>query len=76
MATIDLEELYARQIKPLPREDQLRLLAIMEQELARGQESAPRRSIMELHGLGKDIWAGIDAQAYVNELRKEWDDRP
>ncbi|MEN9935409.1 MAG: hypothetical protein RLZZ387_1988 [Chloroflexota bacterium] len=28
---------------------------------------------MELHGLGAEIWRGIDAQAYVNELRDEWD---
>jgi excisionase family DNA binding protein len=38
--------------------------------------ASPRRSIMELHGLGAEIWAGIDAQEYVNELRKEWDHRP
>lgn len=37
--------------------------------------SRPRR-ITELRGLGKEIWAGIDAQAYVNQLRDEWDNRP
>ena len=31
---------------------------------------------MELHGLGAEIWEGVDAQEYVNELRKEWDHRP
>jgi hypothetical protein len=31
----------------------------------------PKHNIMELHGLGKEIWNGIDAQEYVNELRKE-----
>lgn len=40
------------------------------------QEPAHKRSIMELHGLGKEIWEGIDAQEYVNELRAEWDHRP
>jgi hypothetical protein len=34
-----------------------------------------KRSILELRGLGKGIWEGIDAQAYVKSLRKEWDDR-
>jgi hypothetical protein len=29
-------------------------------------------SLMELEGLGKEIWAGEDAQAYVNRLRDEW----
>jgi hypothetical protein len=45
--------------------------------LAAAPEAAPKtRSIMELHGLGKEIWEGMDAQEYVNELRKEWDHRP
>ncbi len=33
----------------------------------------PKRQLSELRGLGKEIWAGVDAQAYVNELRDEWD---
>ncbi len=38
-------------------------------------ESEPpkKRSLRELHGLGKEIWAGIDAQEYVNQQRDEWD---
>ena len=28
---------------------------------------------MELHGLGKELWEGVDAQAYVDQLRKEWE---
>ena len=27
----------------------------------------------DLRDLGKEIWAGVDAQAYVNELRDDWD---
>jgi hypothetical protein len=26
-------------------------------------------------GLGKEIWEGIDAQAYVDALRSEWEQR-
>jgi hypothetical protein len=33
---------------------------------------ARRRSLMELEGLGREIWAGEDAQHYVNRLRDEW----
>ena len=29
-------------------------------------------SIMELEGLRAEIWEGIDAQDYVNQLRSEW----
>lgn len=27
----------------------------------------------DFYGLGKEIWAGIDAQEYVNQLRDEWE---
>lgn len=30
-------------------------------------------SIMEPHGLGKEIWEGIDAQEYMHCLRDEWE---
>lgn len=36
----------------------------------------PQRSIMELRGNGADVWRGVDAAAYVDELRSEWDQRP
>ena len=34
-----------------------------------------RRHLSELRGLGKEIWEGIDAQDYVNQMRDEWDVR-
>ena len=41
----------------------------------------PKRSIMEMEGLGAELWKDehgllLDAQEYVNELRQEWNDRP
>lgn len=30
-------------------------------------------NIRELRGLGKEIWAGIDAQKYIREERDAWD---
>ena len=32
----------------------------------------PQRSILELRGLGKEVWHGIDAQDYVNQERESW----
>ncbi|WP_293127816.1 hypothetical protein [Microcoleus sp. bin38.metabat.b11b12b14.051] len=32
----------------------------------------PKRSILELEGLGKEIWNGIDAGEYVNQERDSW----
>jgi len=39
-------------------------------------EQPRQRSLLELEGLGAELWQEIDAQEYVNELRKEWDHRP
>jgi hypothetical protein len=32
-------------------------------------------SILELAGLGAEIWEGIDVQEYIDQLRSEWDYR-
>jgi hypothetical protein len=32
-------------------------------------------SLLELEGLGAEIWSGTDAQDYVSQLRGEWDHR-
>lgn len=34
--------------------------------------SESRVSILELQGLGKEIWQGIDAQEYVDRERAAW----
>lgn len=56
----------ANQLEP---EDQLRLL----QDLAASIRERLRpkdRSILELEGLGKEVWQGVDAQEYVNQERQ------
>jgi hypothetical protein len=75
----NIEIIYQQHIKPLSNTEQIKLLAKIEKELASGkEETKPNKkpSIMELHGLGAEIWEGIDAQEYVNELRNEWEHRP
>ena len=32
----------------------------------------PRHSILELKGLGKEIWEGIDVDEYIREERRSW----
>ncbi|MCX7969608.1 MAG: hypothetical protein N3B10_14130 [Armatimonadetes bacterium] len=75
---LPLEELYEQQIKPRPKDERLKLLAMIAQDLAAEAkvEEQPKHSLLELEGLGAEIWQGIDAQEYVNELRKEWEHRP
>lgn len=73
---IDIDALYEERIALLTVEQKLRLIAKIAEELECEVEERPKRSIMELHGLGAEIWKGIDAQEYVNQLRAEWDHRP
>ena len=40
------------------------------QEAVQRQESL---SILDLRGLGKDVWTGIDAAAHVERERRAWD---
>lgn len=40
------------------------------------EASTPEHSILELAGLGAEIWEGIDPQEYIRQLRSEWDERP
>ncbi len=70
-----IEELYREEIRNLPPEARLQLMALIAQDLA-AQPPTPLHSILELRGLGKEIWQGIDAQQYVEELRREWEPSP
>lgn len=73
-----LNEVAAK--RGLPASELIRVAVknLLEAEETKGR---PMHSIMELHGLGAEIWKDkdgslIDAQEYVNELRSEWDHRP
>lgn len=74
----NIETIYQQHIKPLSHDERLRLMAKMAEGLANGGKSElpKKRSIMELHGLGAEIWEGIDPDEYVNKLRNEWEHRP
>jgi hypothetical protein len=73
MATASYESAWQLAVS-LSREDQLRLIAALA-ALAEGKTlTEPQHSIMELQGLGKEIWEGIDAQEYVNEERASWNE--
>jgi hypothetical protein len=71
--TADAHAIYERHVRRLPVAERLRLLALITEDLADCTEKtveAPDGDLMELRGLGKECWAGIDAQEYVNALRE------
>jgi len=75
MTSAHVQELYQHHIRHLSRADQMRLVAMIAQEAA-AELGGGQLNIMDLHGLGAELWAGLDAQKYVDDLRKEWGDRP
>ncbi len=61
-----------RQVDNLTVNEQLRLLEELAATVHRRMLVKPTHNIMELEGLGKEIWNGLDAQEYVNEERASW----
>lgn len=41
--------------------------------LSRGVEEPEVTSILELQGLGKDLWRRLDVDRYLEEERSSWD---
>lgn len=72
MAVTDYERVL-KMTRQLEVSDQLRLLEALAEEVRQRVEKQQRRSIMELEGLGAEIWQGIDAQKYVDQERKSWE---
>ncbi|HXV59787.1 MAG TPA: hypothetical protein VEK15_03770 [Vicinamibacteria bacterium] len=76
MATLNIknvpEKLYAR-LKARARSERRSI----SQEVLRILEEATRPgetvSILELRGLGKELWKGIDPAIHVDEERGSWD---
>ena len=76
MSAITIEKLYHKHIESIPVSEQLQLIALISQHLAKNSAELVKtktRSLLELEGLGAEIWKGIDAQEYVDKLRDEWD---
>ena len=69
------KNIYEEHIKSLPREQQVQLLNILRDELENDDDNVESHSILELHGLGREIWQDVNARDYLNELRDEWEER-
>ncbi|MGA2217791.1 MAG: hypothetical protein ABSG51_06885 [Terracidiphilus sp.] len=57
----------------LTPDEQRRLLAELTVRISQNNPAEKQSSIMELRGLGKEIWEGIDAQEYVRNERASRD---
>ncbi len=65
---------YVEGVKRLKPKEQLNLVEIISAQL-KGTiaKKKVRHSIMDLEGLGGDVWRGVDAQEYVRRERETWD---
>ncbi len=66
-----------REAETLSREEQTQLIKLLLERILPSPDAQSKKahSLRELRGLGKEIWEGVDAQAYINEQRDEWDKR-
>jgi hypothetical protein len=71
MKTTNLAEIMPL-VEKLSPEDKLQLIERVAHELRQSQADQARHW-REFRGLGKEIWQGIDTQAYIDKLRDEWD---
>jgi hypothetical protein len=60
----------AKALSPQERKELAKLLI----DMADIESVSTQRRLSELRGLGKEIWEGVDAQAYINQMRDEWDE--
>ena len=76
MSTHIYQEVYDEvlsQIENLTPEEQLQLLEDLAAIIRHQSKTQPKHSIMELRGLGKEIWQRIDVEKYIEEERNSWD---
>lgn len=62
-----------KMIKRLNLSEQLQLLATLSRMVRAQVTEAKSHSIMELEGLGAEIWRDFDAQTYVDHERTSWE---
>jgi hypothetical protein len=61
-----------RSVEALGPADQLRLVADIVGRLSGELDRRPRRSLLELQGLGKGVWQGVDVDEYLRRERSSW----
>ena len=61
-----------RSAQALGPADQLRLIAELVGRLSGDMERQSQRSLLDLQGLGKDVWQGVDVDEYLRRERSSW----
>jgi len=67
----DYEEVLD-QARKLSLVDQARLVEALSKLVRSRIQAWPEHSILELEGLGKELWRSIDVEQYIKEERDSW----
>lgn len=59
------------QIKMLTPDEQIQLLEELQTVVRRHISPEPLQSIVELRGLGKEIWRDVDVEEYIRSMRQD-----
>ena len=76
MATLNIKNLpdsLYRKLQARARREHRSVAQQITVMLTEQLESPKPLSILDLRGLGRDLWAGIDAAAHVGRERESWD---
>ncbi len=76
MATLNIKNLpdsLYRKLQTRARREHRSVAQQVTVMLAEQLESPKPLSILDLQGLGKDVWAGTDAAGHVERERESWD---
>ncbi len=60
------------QIQQLTLDEKFQLMEDLLAILRRRARQGTLHSILELEGLGKEIWIGVDVKEYINQERDLW----
>jgi hypothetical protein len=64
------------QTQSLTLQERKELMKLMIDDMDAPETQDEEHSILELEGLGAELWQGIDPQEFIKQLRSEWDHRP
>ena len=68
----NLYRIVLNQIRQLSIDEQFQMLEDLAVMVRRGITRKPKHSILELKGLGKEVWEGIDVDEYIRQERGSW----
>jgi hypothetical protein len=61
------------QVRLLTLHEQAQLLEELATLVNHRVKAWPKHSFLELEGLGKEVWEGVDVDKYIEEERRSWE---